>query len=62
MIKCDRFISECKIGYSGPKCNKQCVYPSYGWKFTMECNCSEEYCNFSTGCLEKSTGKSNTVK
>lgn len=61
MIKSKTFVSECNIGYIGPNCSKQCVYPSYGWKCVLECNCSKDYCNFSIGCLEKSFCKSNTV-
>ncbi|XP_052683073.1 zinc finger protein zfp-1-like isoform X1 [Crassostrea angulata] len=46
--------TECKIGYSGLNCSKQCLYPSFGWKCKLECDCSKENCNFSTGCLVKS--------
>nr|XP_034335246.1 uncharacterized protein LOC117692190 [Crassostrea gigas] len=47
--------TECNIGYSGLNCSKQCVYPSYGWKCTLECKCSKEYCNSSMGCENKTT-------
>lgn len=45
--------TECNIGYSGRNCSRQCVYPSYGWKCELACNCSKEYCNLSTGCENK---------
>lgn len=61
MIRSKTFVSECNIGYIGPNCSKQCVYPSYGWKCVLECNCSKEDCNFSTGCLVQSFCKSNIV-
>lgn len=51
----------CKIGYAGPNCSLQCIYPNYGWKCALECNCSKEYCFFSFGCLEKLSSKSTTV-
>lgn len=47
--------TKCNIGYSGFNCSRQCVYPSYGWKCTLECNCSKKYCNLSTGCENKTT-------
>lgn len=61
MQKSNTFDSECQLGYSGLNCSKQCVYPTYGWKCVLLCNCSKEYCNFSSGCPVKSSRKSNIV-
>lgn len=61
IINSNAFVSVCKIGYTGLNCSKQCVYPNYGWKCKLECNCSKEYCNISSGCLEKLSSKSTIV-
>lgn len=47
--------TECEIGYAGPNCSRQCVYPSYGLKCALECTCSNESCKFSTGCVDETS-------
>ncbi|XP_078312834.1 uncharacterized protein LOC144619271 [Crassostrea virginica] len=43
---------ECKAGYYWTNCNRTCPYPYYGGRCLQTCNCSEEVCNFITGCTE----------
>ncbi|XP_078310603.1 multiple epidermal growth factor-like domains protein 10 [Crassostrea virginica] len=43
---------ECKAGYYWIDCNRTCPYPHYGRKCKQNCTCSEEVCNFITGCTE----------
>lgn len=61
MLNRNAFVSECKIGYSGPNCSKSCVYPAYGLKCSLQCNCFKENCNFRSGCLDIPTSKSIIV-
>lgn len=44
-------------GYSGINCTWLCPYPQYGVKCQRTCNCSENLCNVSTGCIGSTTGK-----
>lgn len=46
------FIVECDLGFYGNHCKKPCVYPFYGAKCVLRCNCSEEECHFIHGCRD----------
>ncbi|XP_061195766.1 uncharacterized protein LOC133203995 [Saccostrea echinata] len=43
---------ECPVGYMGLNCFMECRYPGYGKSCQEECNCSEELCDISTGCID----------
>ncbi|XP_078326573.1 uncharacterized protein LOC111105254 isoform X2 [Crassostrea virginica] len=40
----------CNIGYHGPNCKEQCIYPSYGKDCQLKCNCLKESCSHVYGC------------
>ncbi|XP_062594114.1 uncharacterized protein LOC134255606 isoform X2 [Saccostrea cucullata] len=42
---------ECPPGYIGVNCSMACRYPGYGQYCQEQCNCSQELCDISTGCL-----------
>lgn len=42
---------ECPIGYHGTDCAKKYVYPTYGEDRQSRCQCFNENCHFSRGCL-----------
>ncbi|XP_062571067.1 uncharacterized protein LOC134233089 isoform X1 [Saccostrea cucullata] len=42
---------ECHPGYIGVNCSMACRYPGYGKYCQEQCNCSQELCDISTGCL-----------
>uniref|UniRef100_A0A8W8MCU1 EGF-like domain-containing protein n=1 Tax=Magallana gigas TaxID=29159 RepID=A0A8W8MCU1_MAGGI len=42
----------CKKGYSGPKCDTICVYPSYGLDCQSSCNCIANQCDHANGCKQ----------
>lgn len=44
---------ECPAGYTGKECDIRCRYPAFGYMCQLECNCSEERCNFAKGCRGK---------
>ncbi|XP_078312334.1 uncharacterized protein LOC144619025 [Crassostrea virginica] len=52
---------ECKAGYYWIDCNRTCLYPHYGRKCQQNCNCSEEVCNFITGCTEGDANPETTT-
>lgn len=45
-------FSACLEGFIGKECTKSCLYPTYGRNCQFICNCTKEYCNVSTGCLQ----------
>lgn len=47
------FIIECAIGYYGVDCEEPCLYPYYGENCNGNCECFQQYCNISFGCLCK---------
>ena len=51
-----KYISACPDGFIGTECEKPCIYPNYGRTCQLLCNCTREFCNFTEGCLVKSTG------
>ena len=42
----------CPSGYYWINCSKKCAYPYYGVKCKERCECTEERCDFKTGCTE----------
>lgn len=46
---------ECTPGYTGPNCTAQCPYPTYGFACQGFCNCSNDTCNMSWGCISSTT-------
>ncbi|XP_052683912.1 multiple epidermal growth factor-like domains protein 10 [Crassostrea angulata] len=40
----------CKEGYTGKNCTLVCPFPSYGLNCQSACGCSDEDCNYVTGC------------
>ncbi|XP_062601840.1 multiple epidermal growth factor-like domains protein 10 isoform X2 [Saccostrea cucullata] len=51
----------CEAGFSGINCTKKCVYPSYGLRCQDVCNCSNDTCDFISGCNESSTLTLQTI-
>lgn len=49
------FKLECTPGYTGPNCTAQCPYPTYGFACQGFCNCSNDTCNMSWGCISSTT-------
>lgn len=50
------FISvECPHGYTGMDCVYKCSYPTYGEDCFMTCKCSNDTCDFVSGCKDTST-------
>lgn len=50
------FISvECPTGYTGMDCVYRCLYPTYGEDCFMTCKCSNDTCDFVSGCKDTST-------
>lgn len=41
----------CLPGYSGVNCSLSCPYPSYGVECQQSCNCIQDSCDVSTGCI-----------
>lgn len=52
MYKIMPLFSACLDGFIGEECDKSCSYPSYGRNCRFICNCTEKYCNASTGCVQ----------
>uniref|UniRef100_A0A8W8JIE8 Uncharacterized protein n=1 Tax=Magallana gigas TaxID=29159 RepID=A0A8W8JIE8_MAGGI len=46
---------ECTPGYTGPNCTAQCPYPTYEFACQGFCNCSNDTCNMSWGCISSTT-------
>lgn len=46
---------ECTPGYTGPSCTEECPYPTYGSACQGFCNCSNDTCNLSWGCITSTT-------
>lgn len=42
---------ECSVGFYGTDCATKCIYPTYGEDCQSRCQCSDETCHFSKGCL-----------
>ncbi|XP_062597957.1 protein draper-like [Saccostrea cucullata] len=42
--------TECNPGYFGTNCMERCPFPLYGKLCNRSCNCSEDDCNYDTGC------------
>lgn len=42
---------ECSVGFYGTDCATKCIYPTYGEDCQSRCQCSDENCHFSKGCL-----------
>lgn len=40
----------CKEGYTGIHCTIACPFPSYGLNCQSTCSCTDEECNYVTGC------------
>ncbi|XP_062599378.1 uncharacterized protein LOC134260867 [Saccostrea cucullata] len=41
---------KCTDGFIGPNCVVSCPYPAYGFQCQKECECTEDFCNVTTGC------------
>nr|XP_034333986.1 protein draper-like [Crassostrea gigas] len=50
--QCER----CTPGYSGVNCSFPCPYPSYGVECQQSCNCIQDLCDVSTGCMNSNKG------
>lgn len=50
------FISECMRGYVGLNCTEHCPYPTYGERCQGHCDCENDTCDVSTGCINLMTG------
>lgn len=48
--------SACKEGYTGKNCTLACPFPSYGLNCQSACGCSDEDCNYVTGCRHHARG------
>lgn len=44
----------CPDGFIGKTCEEACIYPNYGKECQLLCNCSEEFCNITYGCVKAS--------
>ncbi|XP_062604842.1 uncharacterized protein LOC134266637, partial [Saccostrea cucullata] len=44
----------CEIGFFGLHCESACRYPSYGKRCQQQCNCTQEFCDFASGCRNSS--------
>lgn len=44
-------------GYYGLECSMPCPYPTYGVWCQDVCNCIEDLCDISVGCIFRTTGK-----
>lgn len=49
-------VDECRVGFTGEYCDKQCSYPQYGIGCKQSCICSKQRCNVFTGCPLIKTG------
>lgn len=47
----------CIPGYHGINCTIVCPYPSYGPACQGFCDCKKDMCDVSTGCTQKTTGR-----
>lgn len=47
----------CMAGYYGLECSMPCPYPTYGVWCQDVCNCIEDLCDISVGCIFRTTGK-----
>lgn len=46
-------ITECIPGYTGLNCTSICPYPTYGDRCQGYCDCTNDMCDVSMGCLRK---------
>lgn len=46
----------CLPGYSGLNCSFPCPYPLYGVECQQSCNCVEDLCDVSKGCISYNQG------
>lgn len=44
-------------GYFGWNCSIRCHYPNYGVDCQEICDCYEDLCDISVGCILRTTGK-----
>lgn len=49
------YFSECMPGYTGLNCTTKCPYPTYGERCQGYCDCSNNACDVSFGCIEITT-------
>lgn len=52
-------FAACKVGFGGPGCVKQCMFPSYGKNCRSECSCIKSACHYACGCDKQYEGKIN---
>lgn len=52
----------CLDGFIGEECKTPCPYPTYGKNCDFSCDCKEEYCNVSMGCLQGKLFKKNWIR
>uniref|UniRef100_A0A8W8LNF1 Uncharacterized protein n=1 Tax=Magallana gigas TaxID=29159 RepID=A0A8W8LNF1_MAGGI len=45
----------CRPGYFGLNCTDKCPYPTYGDRCQGYCDCSNDTCDVSTGCITLTT-------
>lgn len=43
-------------GYSGLNCTTKCPYPLYGYRCQGFCDCGNDTCDVSTGCITITSG------
>lgn len=51
-----QLYQECMAGYVGWNCSMPCPYPTYGWGCQGSCDCYEDLCHVSMGCIIPTTG------
>ncbi|XP_078325683.1 uncharacterized protein LOC144622790 isoform X2 [Crassostrea virginica] len=57
-----RSCDSCPLGYNGPDCAYNCIYPYYGEDCLHMCDCREEQCDFVFGCIAISKAMQVTKK
>lgn len=51
------YFSEDMSGYTGLNCTTKCPYPTYGERCPGYCDCSNNACDESLGCIEITTSE-----
>ncbi|XP_062576182.1 uncharacterized protein LOC134238072 [Saccostrea cucullata] len=46
---------KCPDGFVGDKCTRQCLFPTYGFRCQGNCDCAKHLCDFSKGCIRRTT-------